>query len=88
MSPYRQPYVPEPAANADEEVDVCPDGELMPVLSIFWIASIVRVALGVAHHETFATEGTLAFLAVLAVPYLMRDAITWWLRRIWRRLSR
>ena len=87
MSPYRQPHVPEPAANADEGVDVCPDGELVPILSVFWIASIVRVALGIAHHETFAIEGTLAFLFVLAVPYLMRDAISWWLRRVERRLS-
>lgn len=88
MSPYRQHHVPEPAASADEEVDLCPDGKLLPILAVFWIASVVRVALGVACHETFATEGTLAFLSVLAVPYLMRDAITWWLRRIWRRLWR
>lgn len=88
MSPYRQPPVPNPAANADEDREGSPDGELMPVFFLFWVGSIARFALGVAHHETFGTEVALAFLAIFAVPYLMRDAILWWPRRIWRRLRR
>jgi hypothetical protein len=89
MSPYRQqPHVLDPTANADAEKAVgCPDGELMPIFCVFWVASIARVALGVVHHETFGAQGSVAFLAVLAIPYLLRDAIVWWLRRLWHVLT-
>lgn len=66
---------------------VCPEGELLPIFTVLWVASVVIVALGVARHETFAAEGTLAIFIDLTVPFLMRDAITSWLRRVWRRLS-
>lgn len=88
MSAYRQPpHVPDPGS-AEDEVDECPDKALVPVFIVLWVGSVARVALGVDRHEMFGTEGTLAFLAVLLVPYAMRDAIRWGLARLWSRISR
>ncbi|CAN5633095.1 hypothetical protein BH09MYX1_BH09MYX1_01790 [soil metagenome] len=74
MSPYRH----SAATPALEEGAVaCPDGDLLPTLAIFWALSVVRVALGVARHEMSGTEGTLALLAALLVPWLVKDAVAW-----------
>lgn len=81
MSPYRQPHTPEPTDAAVESADRCPDRELAPMLLLAWVISMVRVVHGLLHHETFGTEGTLAFLAIFIVPYLMKDAILWAVRR-------
>ena len=51
-----------------------PDRDLFAVLALFWAISLTRVAIGLVHHETFGAEGTLAFLAVLLVPWLVKDA--------------
>jgi nitrate/nitrite transporter NarK len=83
MSPYRTPPTDESAALADD-ADVCPDQDLLPVLTILWVGSVARVALGVVHPETGGTQVALAMLAVLVVPYLMKDAIGWWIRRCFR----
>ncbi|HMJ54972.1 MAG TPA: hypothetical protein VK540_23010 [Polyangiaceae bacterium] len=53
----------------------CADRELFAALLVFWVISLARVVVGVACHETFGAEGSLAFLAVLLVPWLMKDAI-------------
>jgi hypothetical protein len=84
LSPYRVP-----AEEADEPVcerDAgCPDGDLLPMLAILWIASIARVALSILRKETFGVEATLAFFVVLLVPFALRDAFLWSLQRLRRR---
>jgi len=44
------------------------DGDLVPVAILLWIASVVRVALGVVEGETFRTEGTLALACAIVIP--------------------
>lgn len=58
------------------------------MMLVFWLGSGARVALGVVHHETFGTEGTLAFLAILVVPYIFRNSIAWSVRRYLQRRTR
>lgn len=81
MSPYRTPIE---RVDATREVVArdCPDRDLLPVLLLFWMASVARVAFAVAHHETFGGEATLATLAVVLVPFMMREAGAWWLGRL------
>lgn len=77
MSPYRRPAVhPEEKTRAVKVA--CGDRDLLPIFAIFWALSVVRVAAGVARHEMFGTEATLAFLGVLLVPWLMKDACARW----------
>ena len=85
MSPYREPAVPDSTATAADEDDRCPDAELIPVFSVLWLASILRVALGIAEHERFGSEGTLAFAAIFVLPFLSKDAIVWAIRRVAKR---
>jgi len=47
------------------------DRDLLTALMIFWAVSLARVVMGLVHHETFGAEGTLAFLTVLVVPWLI-----------------
>jgi hypothetical protein len=69
MSPYRIPS-PRPARDAREVA--CPDRDIAPVFLAAWLGSIVRVALAVARHETFATEATVAVLAEVLTLSLRR----------------
>jgi hypothetical protein len=58
------------------------DLELAPLAAVLWLASLVRVTLGIAHGETFTLEPTLASMVVLLAPLLVRDGLVW----CWRRL--
>ena len=66
-SPYRA-FVP-PAAT-ESRAEPAGDGDLLPVLAILWVASSIRVALGLSMHEAAGVESTLAWLSVLAIPLL------------------
>jgi hypothetical protein len=81
MSPYCRPAPPDATPEATEIEDCCPDRDLLPMMLVFWLGSVARVAAGVAHHERFGTEGTLALLAILVVPYVFRNSILWSVRR-------
>ena len=72
MSPYRTPATPAPTAGSSETEEPCPDADLRPVFVVLWLGSGARVVIGIADHEIFGAEGTLALLAVLIIPYLSR----------------
>jgi hypothetical protein len=55
------------------------DPEFFGVWLVLWVASVVRTALGFAHHEVFQTEATLALLCALLVPLLALNH--WWRTR-------
>jgi len=80
MSPYRRQQLTAPAVKPGSHTP-CPDADLLPIFFVAWCASVARVALGVAHAETFGGEATLAGIAVLGLPYLSRDAMAWVVRR-------
>lgn len=46
------------------------DRDLWGVAAVLWLVSLVRVALGLAHHEVFGVEATAAFACVVAIPWL------------------
>ena len=48
-----------------------PDADLVSVFGIGWIASIVRVAGALMHHETFGAEQTLALFCVFLLSWLL-----------------
>ncbi|MEI9938311.1 MAG: hypothetical protein WDO69_13910 [Pseudomonadota bacterium] len=49
------------------------DSDLLPIAAFLWLCSAVRVALTLAHRQTFDVEATLALLCVLALPlYMLR----------------
>ena len=68
------------SARAERESQY-PDRDLLAVLFLFWLTSMARVIVGVARHEDFGAEGTLALLTVLLGPWLMRDVATRWFGR-------
>ena len=45
--------------------------ELWPILALLWVASAARVALGLAAHEAFGAEATLALACVVLVPWFL-----------------
>src|SRR5262249_39736939 len=78
-SPYRTPAQrPERGAEPGQSFD---DGELLPVLAIVWVASVVRLVLGVTRGEPFGTEMTLVTAAMVGLPVLAKDGIASLLRR-------
>jgi hypothetical protein len=77
MSPYRTPLESE----AHEPIAECPDRDLLPVLALFWIGSVARVAVAFVDREGFGTEATLALVAVVFVPFQFRHALSWWRAR-------
>jgi hypothetical protein len=77
MSPYR---TDEAIDRSDEEAE-CPSGDLLPVIVVVWLGSVVRVAGALLRAERFGSEATLAFLAIVLLPFLCADAAAWWLRR-------
>jgi hypothetical protein len=79
-SPYRVPAEPTDVEDVDDN-GYHTDGELIFVFVILWIGSFARVAINIARHETFGTEGTLAFLIVLLVPMLLKEPLLWLLVR-------
>lgn len=79
-SPYRT--ITEVPLAKDESAEPVPDGQLLPVFALLWASSVVRVVLGATDGETFGRELTLATIALLLLPLLMKDA----LRAVWTRL--
>jgi hypothetical protein len=47
------------------------DSDLRPIAVALWIASVIRVALAVFHHEAFGAESTLALCCILLLPLLV-----------------
>lgn len=45
------------------------DADLVPVAVLLWLASVVRVTLGVVQAETFGPEASLALACCLGIPY-------------------
>jgi hypothetical protein len=45
------------------------DRDLFPVAVALWLASVVRVVLGISEGEVFRTEATLALACVLLIPW-------------------
>ena len=71
LSPYRlaAERPPEEPQQAPTPCDV----DLAPILGLFWVCSVARVALGLSQGETFGIEPTLALMAVVGLPFLGRD---------------
>jgi hypothetical protein len=53
------------------------DLALAGLLGLLWFASVVRVSAAASAREVFGTEATLAFVSMLAIPWL---AVRAWLR--------
>jgi uncharacterized membrane protein len=53
----------------------------MVVCAVLWIVSFLRVAAGLIGQETFGAEPTVAFLIVVLLPVLLREAL-------WRLVAR
>ncbi|HEX4445285.1 MAG TPA: hypothetical protein VH044_01055 [Polyangiaceae bacterium] len=51
------------------------DGDVAAMLLVFWIASVVRVVGAAMHHEVFGAEASLAFMSVVAVPWVLGRAV-------------
>lgn len=71
-SPYRN----SERATDEHAAESPADRELLPFFALFWIVSGARVVAGVVRHETFGVEATLAFLAALILPLLVKDSLT------------
>jgi hypothetical protein len=56
------------------------DSDLLPAWIILWVGSVLRVAFGLAEHETFGAEATLALLSAAVVPWIV---LAPWIRRWW-----
>ena len=80
MGPYRIPAGRAEGTEGQRKRD-CPEAELIPVLCVFWILSLTRVAAGLVRHEVFGGDASLAVLAVGLVRYILKDAGAWWWRR-------
>jgi len=48
------------------------DSDLRPIAWFLWVGSVVRVALALAHRETFDIEATLALFCVIGLPLLFQ----------------
>jgi len=70
-SPYRDPA---PRGSARHDGRPAQDRELVPALSVLWIASVARLAAAIARHETFTGPATLALLAVIGIPWMLAAA--------------
>jgi hypothetical protein len=72
VSPYRTAVVDDPSSGATQRVR---DVEVTVVLGVLWLASAVRVALAFAGPEMFEAEATLALLATVLIPFVVRAAL-------------
>lgn len=70
--PYRSPAESAPRAPRERESI---DASVAPVVVLFWVASGARVVLGIARHEVFATEATLALISFVLVPWMNVERI-------------
>jgi hypothetical protein len=55
------------------------DGDLLPAWIILWVGSVLRVTFGLAEHEAFGAEATLALLSAAVVPWIVLGP---WIRRL------
>jgi len=69
--PYRV-EAPPAARESPAQDDRMHDRDVVAVLALFWAISLARVVRGLVSHEVLAAEWTLALLALLAVPWLLR----------------
>jgi hypothetical protein len=76
VHPYRAPAT----IDAHAEAESWPDGDIVPVLVVFWILSAVRVAVGFARHDHASAEQTLALVCLVLGPLLLKEAALRWLR--------
>jgi hypothetical protein len=67
--PYRAP--PDPGASVAVASELFDDGSL-GVLSLFWMATAVRVAMVVLRHEPMAIEPSLALVVLIGLPWIAR----------------
>lgn len=51
------------------------------MLIFFWAVSMIRVVFALVKHETFDTEGSLAFLGVVLIPWFVTGRDAGWLSR-------
>jgi hypothetical protein len=65
------------ASSVRDDAGSRPDGDLMPVYAIFWLASIGRVVLAAVRNETFGAMTTVALLAVVFLPVLFLAHLRW-----------
>jgi hypothetical protein len=80
-SPYRTHATTDSTAD-DHDGDWVPDADLIPVLTVVWLASVARVVAGVALGETMGAETTMALLTVVFVPVVISEPVAcWWNRR-------
>lgn len=75
------PYRTAPQKGSLDRAAPAHDTDLLLFFALLWIASAVRVAVGLWYGETFTTELTLATAAVCLLPWLTRDALAALLRR-------
>jgi hypothetical protein len=47
------------------------DADVLIALGALWLVSVIRVAGAATRHEVFGAEATLAFLSMLAIPWLV-----------------
>ena len=66
--PYRTARLGQPVVRAKVRLE---DGAVVTALALFWVVSLLRVVGGLIRHEVFGAEGTLALLAIVAVPRLV-----------------
>ncbi|WP_437837315.1 hypothetical protein [Sorangium sp. So ce1153] len=71
-APFRAPAGDPPIPEDETRIDA----DLVPVFLLTWIACTLTTVEAIARGETFGGAATLAALAALLVPYLLRD----WLR--------
>jgi hypothetical protein len=89
-NPYRAPAEPVDDDDGDGQGQASFDVDVLVALAFLWIASVVRVASAFVRHEAFGAEPTVAFLVVLALPWLTRGSIArvWQMRRPAARFAR
>jgi hypothetical protein len=81
-SPYRTRASASDSAVDDPDRDACPDVDVLPLLVVFWLASVARVVTGIARHEPMGAEATLAGLTVLFLPVVFKGPVAWWWNRL------
>jgi hypothetical protein len=69
MRPLPYPSPARPAAGNRRRLGE--DPVLLLALGLFWAISVARCAWGLVRHEVFGTEGSLALLAAIGIPWLV-----------------
>jgi hypothetical protein len=85
-SAYRHPEVPA-APPSREDVAPTEDHDLIPVFTLLWLVSILEVR-GAIDRGRFGGIDTLAALAVIVLPLMIRTPLVAVLRRAARGLEK